>query len=138
MTKSDRNLDSLAKADCARLKAFAETLIADIGEIEVLSNRTGLVMLPALDTAQGTTFHLGEVLVSEAKIKSGDVAAYGMRQGHDLEASMAMALVDLAMLKGIRVDECTAFCDAEFAALEALDIETLRKVEATRINMDSF
>ena len=61
-------LSVLARADATRLKTFAEPLIADLGDIEVRENRTGLVMLPMRDTAQGTHFHLGEVLVSEAHI----------------------------------------------------------------------
>jgi alpha-D-ribose 1-methylphosphonate 5-triphosphate synthase subunit PhnG len=59
-------LSVLARADTARLKTFAETLIAGLGEIEVRHSRTGLVMLPMRDTAGGTAFHLGEVLMSEA------------------------------------------------------------------------
>lgn len=138
MTDTDRNLDVLARADSSRLKNFAETLIADLGEIEVLNSQTGLVMLPMRDTAQGTSFHLGEVLVSEAHIQSGDITGYGMRRGRDLEASMAMALVDLALTKQVQARECAAFIEAEMATLEAQDVETLRKVEATRVNMETF
>ena len=138
MTDTDRNLDVLARADSSRLKNFAETLIADLGEIEVLGSQTGLVMLPMRDTAQGTSFHLGEVLVSEAHIQSGDIAGYGMRRGRDLEASMAMALVDLALTKQVQPTECAAFIEAEMAKLQGQDVETLRKVEATRVNMETF
>ncbi|MEL6523963.1 MAG: phosphonate C-P lyase system protein PhnG, partial [Pseudomonadota bacterium] len=87
----DDTLGTLARADAARLKAFAESLIADLGEVEVLQSRSGLVMLPMRDTARGVAFHLGEVLMSEAHIRKSDVEGYGMRCGHDLEASMAMA-----------------------------------------------
>ncbi|MDX8349434.1 phosphonate C-P lyase system protein PhnG [Cognatiyoonia sp. IB215446] len=61
-------LSALARADADRLKAFAEGLVAELDAIDVLENRTGLVMLPMQDTAQGTNFHLGEVLVSKACI----------------------------------------------------------------------
>lgn len=131
-------LDTLARADADRLKAFAETLIADLGEVEVLRSRSGLVMLPMRDTAKGVAFHLGEVLMSEAHIRQGDKDGYGMRRGHDLEASMAMALVDLAMATGIQTENCTAFCAREAEALAAQDADTLRRVEATRVNMETF
>jgi len=94
---TDVRLDTLARADAGRLKSFAETLLPDLGTLEVIQSRTGLVMLPMRDTAQGTAFHLGEVLVSEAHIRQGDTDGYGMRRGHDLEATMAMALIDLAL-----------------------------------------
>lgn len=131
-------LSVLARADADRLKRFAETLLPDLGEVEVLHSRTGLVMLPMRDTAQGVAFHLGEVLMSEAHIRHGATEGYGMRRGHDLEASMAMALVDLALTLGIRVDECTAFCTAEAKAQDAADAETMRAVEATRVDMETF
>ena len=138
MPQTDKTLDILARADDSRLKAFAETLLPELGEIEVLKSRTGLVMLPMRDTAQATAFHLGEVLVSEAHIRSGKVEAYGMRRGRDLEASMAMALVDLALLTGVQTAECEAFCAREAEDLQNKDTETLRRIEATRVDMENF
>ncbi|MEL6913061.1 MAG: phosphonate C-P lyase system protein PhnG [Pseudomonadota bacterium] len=134
----DDVLSTLARADAARLKAFAETLLPALGDVEVMQSRSGLVMLPMRDTAQGVAFHLGEVLVSEAHIRAGAREGYGMRRGHDLEASMAMALVDLAMATGVERDACDAFCAREADALAAADTETLRSVEATRVNMETF
>jgi alpha-D-ribose 1-methylphosphonate 5-triphosphate synthase subunit PhnG len=134
----DDTLGTLARANAARLKAFAETLIPDLGEIEVLQSQSGLVMLPMRDTAKGVAFHLGEVLMSEAHIRKGDVSGYGMRRGHDLEASMAMALVDLAMATDVRVSDCEAFCTAQAEAHQKEDSDVLRRVEATRVNMETF
>ena len=134
----DQMLSVLARADASRLKSFAEPLIDDLGEIEVRENRTGLVMLPMRDTAQGTHFHLGEVLVSEAFIASGDTVGYGMRRGRDLEAAMAMALVDLAVAGDVRHAACADFLDAEARVQAAEDDATLRRVEATRVDMETF
>lgn len=134
----DDTLGTLARANAARLKAFAETLIADLGDIEVLQSRSGLVMLPMRDTAQGVAFHLGEVLMSEAHIRKAGVDGYGMRRGHDLEASMAMALVDLAIASDVRTTDCAAFCAEEATALETQDVDVMQRVEATRVNMETF
>ena len=134
----DDTLSVLARADAIKLKSFAETLISDLGEIEVLQSQSGLVMLPMRDTAKGVAFHLGEVLMSEAHIRKGDVQGYGMRRGHDLEASMAMALVDLAMSTDVRRADCKAFCEAQAKALQQADDDALRRVEATRVNMETF
>lgn len=131
-------LSTLARADAGRLKAFAETLIPALGDITVLQSRSGLVMLPMRDTAHGVSFHLGEVLMSEAHIKRGDKDGYGMRQGHDLEAAMAMALVDLALASDIAAEACTSFCETEAREQAQKDHETLCKVEATRVNMETF
>ena len=131
-------LSVLARADATRLKAFAEPLIADLGDIEVRENRTGLVMLPMRDTAQGVHFHLGEVLMSEARISAAGVEGYGMRRGRDLEAAMAMALVDLCIALGLRHDDCSAFVEAEAHNQAAEDEATLKRVEATRVDMETF
>ncbi len=138
MAETDADLDTLARADAARLKAFAEKVLAGLDDIEVLTNRTGLVMLPMRDTAQGTAFHLGEVLVSEAHIRAGDAQGYGMRRGIDLEAAMGMAVVDLAMTTGVMAGDCRAFCDAEAQRLRQTDDARLRKIAATRVEMETF
>lgn len=134
----DDDLGTLARADAEKLKSFAETLLPDLGEVEVLQSQSGLVMLPMRDTARGVAFHLGEVLMSEAHIRNGDVQGYGMRRGHDLEASMAMALVDLAMAMDVRASDCKAFCAEQAQALGEADDDVLRRVEATRVNMETF
>ncbi len=131
-------LSVLARADATRLKAFAEPLITDLGDIEVRENRTGLVMLPMRDTAQGVHFHLGEVLMSEARISAAGIEGYGMRRGRDLEAAMAMALVDLCIALGLRHDACAAFVEAEAQSQAAEDEATLKRVEATRVDMETF
>ncbi|MEO1638693.1 MAG: phosphonate C-P lyase system protein PhnG [Pseudomonadota bacterium] len=135
---TDATLDTLARAEPAALKAFAEELIPQLGDIEVQRNRTGLVMLPMRDTAQGTNFHLGEVLVSEAQIAASGRVGYGMVRGHDLEQAMAMALVDLALATDVETDAFAAFVKSQADALAAADETRLRKIEATRVNMETF
>lgn len=134
----ERFLNVLARADAAALKVFAEDLLEGLGEIEVLKNRTGLVMLPMRDTAKGTHFHLGEVLVSEAHISGAGAEGYGMRRGRDLEAAMAMAVVDLAVAAGQARAACAGFLAAEASRQEAEDRETLARVAATRVEMETF
>ena len=49
-----------------------------------------------------------------------------------------MALVDLAMSKGVQVAACTRFCETEADEQTRQDVDTLRRVEATRVNMETF
>ncbi|MEM9427381.1 MAG: phosphonate C-P lyase system protein PhnG [Pseudomonadota bacterium] len=128
----------LARADTDRLKGFANPLIAELGEVEVIANRTGLVMLPMRDTAQGTHFHLGEVLMSEASIIASGVEGFGMRRGRDLEAAMAMAVVDACVALGRAGARCQAFLEEEARRLAAKDREMLCRVEATRVDTETF
>lgn len=134
----DHMLTLLARARPERLKPFAEGLIADCGDIDVKKSQTGLVMLPMRDTAQGTAFHLGEVLVAEVHLHAGGQEGYGMRRGRDLEAATAMAVVDLAVALGVAHSEISGFLDGEEAHLTAADNARMREVEATRVNMETF
>jgi alpha-D-ribose 1-methylphosphonate 5-triphosphate synthase subunit PhnG len=133
----DRLLGILARADAARLAALAESLLPGLGEVDVIHSRTGLVMLPMRDTVQGTDFHLGEVLVAEAQIRSGGADGYGMVIGRDLERAMAMAVVDAAAAVG-HTPEIRAFLHREAALQSATDQARLREVEATRVDMETF
>lgn len=135
---TDPRLDTMARADPARLKAAAEAALPLLGEIEVVRSRTGLVMLPMRDTVEGVAFHLGEVLVSEAHVLCGETHGYGMRRGRDLEAAMAMAVLDVALATGRGGDAAAAFCDAEAGRLAEADRQTLRRVQATRVDMETF
>lgn len=134
-----RLLATLARADAAALKALAEGLLPRLGELEVLTSRTGLVMLPMRDTVKGTDFHLGEVLVAEAHLRLGSgTEGYGMVIGRDLERAMAMALTDAAYAEDVGRPEIERFVTAEAARQAAGDRDTLRAVEATRVEMETF
>ncbi|MBC8100230.1 MAG: phosphonate C-P lyase system protein PhnG, partial [Armatimonadetes bacterium] len=102
-------LTTLTHAPPADVKAFAEDVLAQLGAVQVLVNRTGLVMLPYTDSAQGTVFHLGEVLVSEAHIRLPDGAeGYAMCTGRDLVQALAVAILDAAYTAGIMRDAIAA------------------------------
>jgi len=128
-------LEVLARSDGAQLKKLAEDLLQqEPAAIEVLLNRTGLVMVPMRDTVEATDFFLGEVLVAEAHIRVAGREGYGLRQGHDLEAAMAMAVADLCF----HDPRVASFVSAQQEVLDRADDEFLRAVEATRVEMETF
>lgn len=129
----------LARARPERLTALAETLLEAMGDITVVSNRTGLVMMPMRDTVENVDFHLGEVLVSEAHIHdaAGHIG-YGMITGRDLERAMAMAVIDLHLASAGQNQAVTGFLAKEAALLAAQDDQRMRQVEATRVEMETF
>ncbi|NTF44232.1 phosphonate C-P lyase system protein PhnG [Rhizobium rhizogenes] len=133
-------LEILAAGRPAAIKAVAEQVLDTLGEVAVLVNRTGLAMLPLTDTVRGTAFHLGEVLVSEAHIRVPErsVEGYGAVIGRDLEHAMAMAIIDAAIAAGHCADIILELLDAERRHREAEDRLLLQKVEATRVQMETF
>ncbi|QRM33279.1 phosphonate C-P lyase system protein PhnG (plasmid) [Microvirga sp. VF16] len=135
-----RALEILASGGPDAVKACAETVLNGLGEISVITNRTGLAMLPYQDTVRGTAFHLGEVLVAEAHIRVPDrgVEGYGAIVGRDLEHAMAVAVIDAAIAASHNILSIVELLDAECAHQEESDRERLKKVEATRVQMETF
>lgn len=132
-------LTILSHAPADAVKQLAEAVIPDLGGITVLQNRTGLVMLPYIDSAEGTQFHLGEVLISEAHIRlDNDAEGCGMCLGRDLEQAMALAVLDAALTARVQWGEITAFVAAQAEAQRQADETLLRQVQATRVEMETF
>jgi alpha-D-ribose 1-methylphosphonate 5-triphosphate synthase subunit PhnG len=132
-------LTILTHAPVDAVKALAEEILPHLGEIRVLINRTGLVMLPYTDSAQGTIFHLGEVLVSEAHLQIGSgQEGYALVAGRDLVQAIAVALLDAALQAQIEIDKIMTFLQEQAAAQTEADDALLRLVEATRVEMETF
>jgi len=135
-----RWLSVLARADAEEVKAFVEGLLPGLEAygLEVLENRTGLVMLPAIDSAQGTCFHLGEVLVAESWVRLAGVEGYAVCLGRDLEQSLAVAILDAALQAGLEAEVIGHFVRQQEEVLNAADLELARWVESTRVEMETF
>lgn len=140
MTEHAALLGALTRAEPDALKALAEAVLPELGAVEVVRSRTGLVMLPMRDPVRGADFHLGEVLVAEAHVRLPDRGAegYGVVIGRDLERAMAVALLDAAAEAGVRAGEVDRFARAQTERLAAEDDAALRRVEATRVEMETF
>jgi len=132
-------LTILTHAPTAPVKALAESVIPHLGEITVMQNRTGLVMVPYTDGTTGTTFHLGEALIAEAHIRIEDgTEGYAACLGRDLEQAVAIALLDAALAASIMAEPIRAFVTEQQTAQAAADTDLLRTVEATRVAMETF
>jgi len=132
-------LTLLTHADPSTVKALAESLIPHLGEISVLINRTGLIMLPYADSVEGTIFHLGEVLVSEAHVRIGTGAeGYALATGRDNVLSVAIALIDAALGAEIMLEQIDIFLQALLATQQAADAALLAQIETTRVEMETF
>jgi alpha-D-ribose 1-methylphosphonate 5-triphosphate synthase subunit PhnG len=132
-------LTVLTHAPADAVKQMAETLIDMLGDISVLVNRTGLVMLPFTDTVKGAQFHLGEVLISESRVRiEAGVEGYAACLGRDLEQSMAIALIDAAVQAGIALERLTVFLTEHQRLQQAADETLLAEVEKTRVELETF
>jgi alpha-D-ribose 1-methylphosphonate 5-triphosphate synthase subunit PhnG len=134
-------LSLLCRAPAPAVKALADQILptlAQQGSLEVVHNRTGLVMLPYRETVQGVLFHLGEALVAEGQVRQAGFTGYGACLGRDLEQALAVALLDLAVQQGVGLDKIRPFLAEESLRQQTLQDQLLRKVEATRVQMETF
>lgn len=132
-------LSVLSRAPVEAVNQLAETVIPQLGDVRVLKNQTGLVMLPYTDSAHGTVFHLGEVLVAEAHIHlDGGIEGYGMVIGRDVTFAMAVAVLDAALQADIATAAIHEFLVVQAQVQKDADQETLRKVNATSVEMETF
>jgi len=142
-------LSILSQTSAGAVKALAEEVLAlleaeSANPVQVLQNRTGIVMLPYTDSVKGIKFHVGEVLMAEAHVRvnlpstSVPVEGYGACMGRDLQQALAIALLDAALRANIHADAINAFVSAQAALLQQADDALLHKVEATRVEMETF
>jgi alpha-D-ribose 1-methylphosphonate 5-triphosphate synthase subunit PhnG len=131
-------LSILSRAPAQEVKMLAEELIPALGAIEVIRNRTGLVMLPALEPVKGAAYYLGEALISEAHVRLATAEGYGACLGRDLEHALAIALIDAARAAEVAHARIDAFLARQSALLVHADQQLLADVEATRVEMETF
>ncbi len=138
--KQTNTLTALSATESQELKSFTEGLLAELGDINVLTNRTGLVMLPYRDTAQGELFHLGEVLISEAhvKLEQFNAEGYAACLGRDLEQALAIAILDASLSAQIQLEQIEPFIAKQILKQSEADEKLLKQVEATRVEMETF
>ena len=75
----------------ASLSAEADR-VHDIRTVDEPSG--GLVMMRMKDTARKDAFYLGEVLVTEAKVRIGEVLGIGLVRGHHPDLARNLAIID--------------------------------------------
>ena len=122
---------------------MAEAVLPLFGDVAVIQNRTGIAMLPYRDSAQGVTFHLGEVLMAEAHVRctltdGRDVEGYGACLGRDTKHALAMALIDVAWRSDIARADIWYFVEAQQARLDRRDDDLRANIERTRVEMETF
>ena len=71
--------------------------IADRHDVRTVAEPSqGLVMTPMRETARGSRFYLGEVLVTEAKAQIDGRIGLGIIAGDDAESAWQLAVIDAA------------------------------------------
>lgn len=106
-------------------------------EYDIISEPSeGLVMVKTREHARNTLFYMGEVLITETKIRHGSTVGVGLVKGSDEEFSQAMAFIDLSF----KLEKFTAELKGilnELKNIEAADVaERTEKILQTKVNFE--
>lgn len=96
----NRRFEILAEGDADRLVVVAEAVLATAEVAVVVPPRVGTLMLRLREPVAGEVFNAGEALVTEARVAFGLHEGYAMRLGRDPEATLAAAILDVAVEAG--------------------------------------
>lgn len=106
-------------------------------EFDIISEpEEGLVMVKTREHARNTLFYMGEVLVTESKIRHGSTVGLGIVKGADPELSEALAFIDLSF----KLEKFTAELNEILKSLKDIEAkstaERTEKILQTKVSFD--
>jgi alpha-D-ribose 1-methylphosphonate 5-triphosphate synthase subunit PhnG len=129
----------LVLGDPALRRALADEVGAHHVIDDIQPPRLGLVLTTVRESARRTLFHLGEVLVTEAKVRVAGSAGLGVIRGNDFEAARHLAIVDAAWNARLPMTEgWAARVDSAEADLEAALDREQASLAATRVEFETL
>jgi len=137
--KRKRRTRILVLGDPSLRKSLADEVRALAPVEETSAPRVALVLATVRESARRSLFHLGEVLVTEAKVRVAGVAGLGLIQGRDPEAALDLAVIDAAWNADLPVvSGWTDRLESAEAALEALLDREQASLAATRVDFETL
>ncbi|WP_230199447.1 phosphonate C-P lyase system protein PhnG [Bacillus ndiopicus] len=106
---------------------------------EISPPKEGLVMIKMRETAQKSLFYIGEVLVTETKVKIGNHYGIGLVKESEPELSKALAIIDAAY--EAQLPETILWIPHFEALAQQLHInqqQIKRSIERTKVNFDTM
>ena len=94
--KRNRRTRILVNGAAKLRSSMAAAIIASNTVLEIEPPTEGLVMLTVRETARGSLFHLGELLVTESKARIGQTLGLGIVAGSNPKAAWELAVIDAA------------------------------------------
>ena len=99
--KRNRRTRILVNGAAKLRSSLAAAIIASNTVLVIEPPTEGLVMLTVEDTARGSLFHLGELLVTESKARIGQTLGLGIVAGSNPKAAWELAVIDAAFNAGL-------------------------------------
>ena len=118
---------------------FAGEILNKYHVEEIQPPKLGLTMIKMRESAQQSLFYIGEVLITETKVKINDSFGIGIVIEEDEHLSRALAIIDAAYKE--ELPEAVSF-EKELVKLEAEYQQQLEKekcsIERTKVNFETM
>ncbi|HWL12337.1 MAG TPA: phosphonate C-P lyase system protein PhnG [Ureibacillus sp.] len=118
---------------------FAVEILNKYHVEEIQPPKLGLTMIKMRESAQQSLFYIGEVLITETKVKINDSFGIGIVIEEDEHLSRALAIIDAAYKE--ELPEAVSF-EKELVKLEAEYQQQLEKekcsIERTKVNFETM
>lgn len=112
--------------------AYQSTVPYDI----ISEPKEGLTMIKVREHAENSLFYMGEVLVTETKIRQRQTVGLGVVKGTDADLSMAIGFIDLCFSLGVLNEALEEILD-ELELKEQTYIENRTKeILKTKVDFD--
>lgn len=106
---------------------------------EISPPKEGLIMVKMRETAQKSLFYIGEVLVTETKVRIGNAYGVGLVRESEPELSKALAIIDAAY--SAQLPETLIWASHFEVLAEQLHMKQQKikqSIERTKVNFDTM
>lgn len=118
---------------------FAEEILKEYNVIEIQPPKLGLAMIKMRESAQQSLFYIGEVLVTETKVKISNSFGIGIVIEEDEPLSRALAIIDAAYKENLPE---TREWQPEFENLEERYNQKIQRlkcsIERTKVHFETM
>lgn len=129
----------LARADRDHLIEAADAVLADYAAAKLAGPQLGTVLFQVREPIEHRRFYLGDVLVTEARVRIADNDGWSMRLGDDPQATVAAAVCDAALqFPNLHHSRLLALCARTDRDIRARRQSELDEIEETAIKFEEL
>lgn len=137
--KRKQRTEILISRPPALMKSLADEIVNKYGASIIEEPNPGLVMVKVRETAKQSLFYLGEVLVTECKVKVGESIGIGLVRGEESDAAYHLAVIDAAYSAELEeTAHWEALLQKEQQMLVEERAEKRRKLLVTKVDFDTM
>ncbi|MFE3280713.1 phosphonate C-P lyase system protein PhnG [Nocardia sp. NPDC059239] len=138
-TDRDTLVGLFARADRDHLIEAADAVLADYAAAKLQGPQLGTVLFQVREPIEHRRFYLGDVLVTEARVRIADNEGWAMRLGDDPEATVAAAVCDAALqFENPHHPRLVALCASTDREIRARRQGELDEIEETAVKFEEL